>query len=107
MTEQLEKEFASIELARLYESQGYKEDALVMYRTLIDADGTVDVVSEAHEAIARLEVIADTAAAGNAELKPGGYRENENKVARLLEKWLTLMVIHKRVNVYKSIWDRL
>ncbi|PIE61427.1 MAG: hypothetical protein CSA29_03435 [Desulfobacterales bacterium] len=104
MTEQADR-FANIELARLYESQGYSADAISMYRTLIEANDSADVVAEAHEALARLEG-SDEIVASHAQLKTDKYGENESRVARLLEKWLTLMVIRKRVNVYRSIWER-
>ncbi|WDP88877.1 MAG: hypothetical protein HUN04_03650 [Desulfobacter sp.] len=117
MTEQ----FASIELARLYESQGYLDDALAMYRTLTHEGGDAAMVSEAEEAVTRLEeqlsesrgTPPDTAPLPEMEgmdIQEGRKEpesEQEKRMAALLEKWLMLMVVQKRVNVFKAIRARL
>ncbi|MCG8632879.1 MAG: hypothetical protein MI863_03575 [Desulfobacterales bacterium] len=154
------RKFASIELARLYETQGYFEDALSMYRRLDDdvLKGGAEVRAaikrielsrpgqdedqDAPEELARieqslaelsfegLEPAVKTTAAD--VLKEADDQDNlfafapdengrddeagsesvaqlprEKKMARLLEKWLMLMVVQRRVNLFRAIRARL
>ncbi len=146
------RNFASIELARLYETQGYFQDALSMYQRLDD-----DVLkggAEIRAAVKRLEltllkqddgqdlpselgqieqtlielndvnfvglgpgVEADTAEIQltleenepNSEIQSesGIQLPHEKKMALLLEKWLMLMVVQRRLNLFKAIRARL
>ena len=116
------QEFASIELARLYETQGYYEDALSMYKALEEEQGAGGD-PEIRAAIKRLETSPvgqgkPAALGGGSELKKtiaelGGPEplpcetENEKRISRLLDKWLMLMVVQKRVKLFKSIKARL
>jgi len=118
------QKFASTELARLYESQGYIEDALAMYKVL-DEEGNQEV-SEIRAAIHRLEsLLAGTqpcassavetdiektiAELNGADDESGGKGRTvrEEKISRLLDKWLMLMVVQKRVKLFKAIRARL
>ena len=167
----MSKRFASIELARLYETQGYLEDALAMYKSLNDdvlkggaevraavkrielAMLRQDQVGDAHEAIdlalkdiSDMELDppvlvadyrterphvetdidddipvdsgdgadnlfeytpelngADFEQGGPASYEPGSKEEN---MAGLMEKWLMLMVVQRRVNLFKAIRSR-
>lgn len=119
-------QFASLELARLYESQGYLDDALDMYRTLAGEDGSEDTVSEAREAVARLETLVSGPQDGSgnalglqelqadelaeldelAEQSPRVLSNEEKRMADMLERWLMLMVVQKRVNLFKAIRAR-
>jgi len=127
--------FASIELARLYEAQGYIDDALAMYRCL--EDDALDGGAEIRAAVKRLELaflkqkgerdagesqenipadpgqsIIDSLAALN------GYEPleepvsnmprsaEEDKIAGLMEDWLMLMVVRKRLQLFKRIRAR-
>jgi|GEM_PF-1037244 len=132
------QQFASIELARLYESQGYLEDALSMYKAL-DEDAPGEE-SEVGAAIHRLETslarqdnpaplfgegdiektIAqlsglnhDAGCEPELESEPVSdfvssiETEGEKRIARLLETWLMLMVVQKRVKSFKAIGARL
>lgn len=105
MTEQ----FASIELAGLYETQGYIDDALDMYKILTD-DSAEAVRKEALEAVARLEKKRTGHTARKAEqvhdipLKDDA--SPEKRLSALIEEWLTLMVSEKRVNAFKVIKAR-
>lgn len=129
------QQFASIELARLYESQGYFEDALAMYR-ILDDEGGHSEGPEVRAAITRLEgsmegrgkpaplsdgldfekMIAEVngpAMGGepepDQEASPLGVApetEQEERLARLLEKWLMLMVAQRRVRTFKAIREK-
>ena len=138
------RKFASIELARLYEAQGYLKDALSMYRELDDdvleggaevraavkrlelallkaddtgselpeifpkedpAVGILSTLEELNFEEDRLEEIGTEAGAEsrNPELSVGG---REEKMAELMEKWLALMVVRKRLQLFKRIRAR-
>ncbi len=136
------QQFASIELARLYESQGYLEDALSMYKALGEDTGGEE--SEVGAAIHRLEAslaggdkpaplsgdgdikktiaelsgqVPDMGEASyqalDPELEPASefvssiQTDGEKRIARLLDKWLMLMVVQKRVKLFKAIGARL
>lgn len=89
------QQFASIELARLYESQGYLEDALTMYKILdeeVHSDGS-EVLAAIHRLETALEAVPEP--------------DREQKIARLLDKWLMLMVVQKRVRLFSAIRARL
>ena len=102
MTEQ----FASIELAGLYENQGYIDDALDMYRILTH-DSTEAVRKEALEAVARLEKKRGGDTARKTEQAHDITLKNdaspEKRLSLLMEEWLTLMVAQKRINTFKAI----
>ena len=116
-------QFASIELARLYESQGYTEDALAMYKVLAEQDAEGE--GEIRAAVARLESALSSgdeprqspqqhiaeALAELGESPPGEITEkrvgSEDRISSLLEKWLMLMVVRKRVKLFKAIRARL
>ncbi|MCG8687888.1 MAG: hypothetical protein MI892_23630 [Desulfobacterales bacterium] len=150
--------FASIELARLYETQGHLQDALSMYKELLE-DGTEDLpeiqaaikrleksenkpftatdskASKAEEIAATLALLnedapgsdvqtnesADASEKGIDDLEqvldilepeqepaePVMRSDAEDKMAQLMEKWLMLMVVQKRVNMFKAIKARL
>lgn len=108
------RNFASLPLARLYEKQGYIDDALEMYRA-IDTSQSPDAKSIL-DAIARLEVqkkIADSKEnlkePGQDVLKPDQVQGStrEAGMAHMLEVWLRLIVMRKRVDIFKRIKARL
>lgn len=108
------RNFASLQLARLYEKQGYIDDALEIYRQ-IDTSQATDA-KDILAAISRLEALKKTADATSKEnlnkqgydaLKPDQSRTREAGMAQLLEIWLKLIVMQKRVDIFKSIKARL
>lgn len=109
------RNFASLALARLYEKQGYIDDALEIYKALDlsqrpDAQNILDTIS-------RLEAQRKTAsaddkktfseAAGQDVLTPGQAGAKEARMAHMLETWLKLIIMQKRVNIFKNIKARL
>lgn len=129
-------DFAGIELARLYETQGHHADALAMYKTL-QAQGRKEQ-QQIQAAVNRLESLlaerpldetGKTAASeadffnaleavqkSPADLEKGLEGEPseeapksflEKKMAGLMEKWMMLMVLKKRLAIYRRIKARL
>lgn len=108
------RNFASLSLARLYEKQGYIDDALEIYRA-IDASQSPDA-KNILDTISRLEAqkkIADSKEnlkePNHEVLKPDQVKVStrEAGMAHMLEAWLKLIVIQKRVEIFKAIKARL
>lgn len=132
--------FASIELARLYETQGYLEDALTMYNAL-DHDilkggagilaaikrielallqqksqtGTetdegpapADPVTQIVSSLAELNPEEMGALHEPAEASGRVMEPRETQLAGLMEKWLSFMVVRKRLQLFARIRSRL
>ncbi len=108
------RNFESLALARLYEKQGHIDDALDMYRE-IDTSQSPDA-KNILDAISRLEAqkkIADSKEnlkdLSQDVLEPGQVEGStkEARIAHMLEVWLRLIVMQKRVDIFKSIKARL
>ena len=110
------RNFASLRLARLYEKQGYIDDALEIYRA-IDTSQSPDA-----------KIIIDTISRLEAQKRTGDAACKENlkdsnpvvlksdsvqvsikgaRMAHMLERWLKLIVMQKRVDIFKNIKARL
>jgi len=88
-------DFGSLPLARLYEKQGYIDEALEIYRA-IDTSQNEHVLA----AISRLKAQKETADDSQDSTK-------EAKMAHLLEVWVRLIVMRKRADIFKAIRARL
>ncbi|WP_035237434.1 hypothetical protein [Desulfobacter vibrioformis] len=108
------RNFASLALARLYEKQGYIDDALGIYRA-IDTSQSPDA-QNIFDAISRLEAQTKTANAdckenlkepGQDVLTPHQAGTKEDRMAHMLEIWIRLIVMQKRVDIFKNIKARL
>lgn len=108
------RNFESLALARLYEKQGHIDDALEMYRA-IDTSQSPDA-ENILDAISRLEAqknIADSKEnlkePGQDVLTPDQVQGStqEARMAHMLEVWLKLVFMQKRVDIFKSIKARL
>lgn len=128
------RQFASMELARLYEAQGYIEDALATYKAL--DDDVLEGGAEVRAAVKRLELAllkqGDDPAGAQKDTPPAqdpaallratldelnDSPENDTpeapqrsgeaeRIAVLMEKWLALMVVRKRLQLFKTIRSR-
>ncbi|MBU3953434.1 MAG: hypothetical protein KKF12_09805 [Proteobacteria bacterium] len=102
----MSQEFNTLELARIYEAQGYLQDAFEMYQALAEESREKDSrekVPEINAGLHRMEAALQRQ--GNPPANalesvesplPGG------KTAHLLEQWLMLMVLQKRVALVQS-----
>ena len=89
----MKSEMCTLELAKLYESQGYYKDAYEMYRVLDREHSS----GQTRAGIRRME----TKLAAAPEDKP------EEKTARLLEQWIKMIVLKHRFTLFKQIKSRL
>ena len=108
------RNFASLPLASLYEKQGYIDDALEIYRA-IDTSQSPDA-KDILDTISRLEAqkkIADSTEnlkeASHDVLTPDQVQAGtkEAGMAHMLEVWLKLIVMQKRVDIFKAFKARL
>jgi len=112
------RNFATLSLGRLYEKQGYIDDALEIYRE-IDTSQSPDA-KHILESISRLEAqkeIADSKENFKEPFKEPGEdvltpdqvqgSTKEARMAHMLEVWLRLIVMQKRVDIFKSFKARL
>ncbi len=89
------QEIKTIELAKLYESQGHHEEALDIYKTLDEQNSSAEIKA----GVKRMEKLIES---------PGqGGSNPEKKISALFEKWLMLMVLKQRLNNFKKIKARL
>lgn len=108
------RNFASLQLARLYEKQGYIDDALEIYKEIYtsqtpDAKNILEAISrlEAQKKILDADSKENLKEPGHDDLNPGQAGTKEYRMAHLLEIWLKLIVMQKRVDIFKSIKARL
>lgn len=87
------KDRVTMELAKLFESQGYYHDALETYRALEKENPD----SPAQAGIKRMEL--------KLAQEPG--KGLENRIEKLLETWLDLIMLQHRVDSLKQIESRL
>lgn len=90
-----------MELAKLYEGQGYFQDALDVYdqleKELKEQGGKIDPAGKRiHEARQRIQ-----GAMANGRDVPW-----ENKIETLLEQWLELLILKKRLSRFRRIKSR-
>lgn len=85
-------EYDTIELARIYESQGYFQDALDIYARLNREARSQD--PEIRAAVSRMEKTL---------ARKTGAHDPEKRAAKRLEQWVRLLVLEKRLHRFKTI----
>lgn len=100
----MDNEFNTLELAKTYEEQGYYEDAQQILDSLErQGPGTNP------ERLALAQKVK-TAMASQTIPDPGeplpDKNDPEQRVAHLLEQWVALVVLEKRLDVFKKIQSR-
>lgn len=107
-------EFNTLELARVYESQGHFQEALGIYQSLADQGRANDPEIEA--ALERMKSVNEKHPAPlettqqssmDPEPSPGLANDPEKKIEDLLAQWLMLMVLEKRLGLFQKIKTRL
>lgn len=118
----MSQEFNTLELARIYERQGYFQDAFEMYQALAaekeptdDSKMDPDIISGLH----RMESALQNQAAppkddpkDELEDAPQNDPESlkgptpENRIECLLEQWLVILVLEKRLKLFKQVKSR-
>ncbi len=101
-------EFNSLELARIYESQGYFQDAFDMYQALANEageKGDQHRESEINAGLGRMEFALQNQANPLKENSDpvSELAPSEKRMDHLLEQWLMLMVLEKRLKIVKQV----
>ncbi len=100
----MSQEFNTLELAKIYESQGYLQDALEMYQAIAKKSGEKDGQEPDPEIDAGLDRMKSVMQ--NQENQPETIPElpmSEKKIQHIMEQWLMLMVLQKRSNLVKQV----
>ena len=94
----MNQEFVTMEMAKVYEAQGHYKDALDIYKILAEDPAAGQ---KAREAVARIEAALETPApAAPAEPDP------EKRIRKLLERWLQLLILKKRLDMFQKFKAR-
>lgn len=108
------RNFASLSLARLYEKQGYLDDALEIYKAIDTSrypDGALilDAISriEAQKSAVDLKENVTEPECDVLKSDPVQGGTKEARMAHLLEVWLRLIIMQKRADIFKTIKARL
>jgi hypothetical protein len=92
----------TLELARIYESQGYYRNAHSIYQFLDDVKSSSEVKAGLKRCKKRIDNEDRVDRVDSDSLSHS--REN---ISSLLEQWLMLMVLQRRLNGFKKIKSRL
>ncbi len=100
----MNEEFNTVELARVYEDQGHFREALDIYKGLGGSgqDGLTD--SEISRAVERLETALENSA--SQPKSPLDVGESGKRIEHLLEQWLRLLILRKRLSLFQKIRAR-
>jgi len=95
----MSQEFNTLELAKIYESQGYLQDALEMYQAIAKKSGEKDGQEpdpEINAGLDRMESAMET-------IPEPFVPMSEKKIQHIMEHWLRLLVLQKRSNLMKQV----
>ena len=86
----MKKNYHTVELARLYENQGYYALALEHYSSVLAGDEKNEKLSEAVKRV-------------TLKIEQGEKGAAEKKVSILFEQWLELLMLEKKLKMYRNI----
>ncbi|MEN8210712.1 MAG: hypothetical protein ABFR31_03270 [Thermodesulfobacteriota bacterium] len=96
----MSEDMKTVELAKVYENQGYYKEALEIY-SFLDKEQASDAVTAG---LKRMEEKMEN------KIPDSDFKESiakEKKIFMLFEKWLNLMVLKQRLINFKRIKSRL
>jgi len=96
----MNQDMKTVELAKVYENQGYYKDALEIY-SFLDKEKTSD---EIKAGLKRMEKKIKE------EIPDSDFTKNiskEKKISMLFERWLNLVILKQRLINFKKIKSRL
>ncbi len=88
----MNREFNTLELARIYESQGYYEDAFEMYQHLSLTDNS----NEINSALRRMEK----------RLAKSDDSISRKKVTKLLKEYFSMLALDAKFDRYKNTFTK-
>jgi len=90
----------TVELAKVYENQGYYKEAFEIY-SFLDKEQTSDVVKAGLKRMGKKM---------EEEISDSDFTQNiskEKKISMLFERWLNLMILEQRLINFKKMKSRL
>ena len=98
----MSEDIKTLELAKIYESQGYFKDAFKIYSFLSSQEGSGEaksdkVLLDIKEGLLRTKEKLETQESDS---------NSKDNISRLFENWLMLMLLEKRLAVFKKIKSR-
>ena len=96
----MSEDMKTVELAKVYEDQGYYKEALEIYSFLYK-EQTSDAVKEGLKRMGKKM---------EEEISDSDFTQNiskEKKISMLFEKWLNLMILEQRLINFKKMKSRL
>ncbi len=96
----MNQDMKTVELAKVYENQGYYKEALEIY-SFLDKEQTSDVVKAG---LKRMEKKMEE------EIHDSDFTQSiskEKKISMLFERWLNLVILKQRLINFKKIKSRL
>lgn len=101
----MNQDIKTIELAKVYESQGYFQDALDIY-TFLDSKETSNSIQAAIRRMEKRVQEDGHADSQNENASDKMSEPDKNRVPLLIEQWLMLMVLKQRLSAFKKIKAR-
>jgi DNA-binding SARP family transcriptional activator len=104
----MDHEYKSLELAKAYEHQGYYQDALDMYDSLNETYQGTD--QDIQAGCTRMKKILEKAGPSVSYSSGQEHKTDENqmkgRLAKKMEEWLRLLILTKRLGMFKRIQAR-
>lgn len=100
----MNKEFNTLDLARIYERQGYFQDAFDMYQALSTESEQTDVPEMGQQINSGLKRMRS--ALENQAQQSLGQPAIGKGIDSLMEQWLLLLMLQKRTDLIKQITSR-
>ncbi len=100
----MSQEFNTLELARIYERQGYFQDAFDMYQALSTESLHEENPERGQKINSGLKRMAS--ALENQAMESLAIAAPEKRIDILLEQWLILLMLQKRVDLMKQVTRR-
>lgn len=105
----MDLEYNTLSLAKAYESQGYYQDAKNIYDRLnAESRGKdTDIQAACTRMKKVLENTSSPSAAITAQMPGTDSDKGETRVAQDMEKWVRLLILKKRLDLFKRIQARM
>ncbi|MFN2357494.1 MAG: hypothetical protein ABR534_07125 [Desulfotignum sp.] len=104
----MDPEYTTLELAKTYEHQGYYQDALDMYDSLNETYQGTD--QDIQAGCTRMKKLLEKAGPSVSYSIGQGSKTDENQMedqlAIKMEEWLRLLILTKRLGMFKRIQAR-
>ncbi len=104
----MDQEYKTLELAKAYEHQGYFQDALDIYDSLNETYRGTDqeILAGCTRMKKILEKDGPSLSYSTGQAGKTGENQMEDLLAKKMEEWLRLLILQKRLGMFKRIQAR-